>query len=118
MLSYYSKANQRVQKLLNINTLNNSSMKNLLKMPFLGLALLFSVAACKGKKSSDNTDSAKNAVDSSTTIDTTKHSDTLLKVDTVKKATDTSDMKTDTVSKKISTKTEVKKATLKKAKEQ
>jgi hypothetical protein len=91
-------------------------MKNALKIPFIALAVALSVTACKGKKSSDPADSAKS--DSSTTLKTTKHSDTVLKVDTVKPATDTSDMKTDTVSKKVSSKIEVKKTTVKKSKQE
>ncbi|MDP9077539.1 MAG: hypothetical protein M3O71_08975 [Bacteroidota bacterium] len=90
-------------------------MKKITKLPLLALLIALSVGACKGNKSSGGTDSAK--TDSSTTQDTIKHSDTTLKVDTVKPGTDTSDMKTDTVSKKISSKVEIKKTTTKKSKE-
>jgi len=91
-------------------------MKKVFKLPFIVLAVALSVIACKGNKSANNADSAK--TDSSSTQDTIKHSDTTLKIDTVKKATDTSDMKTDTVSKKIYSKTEIKKTIHKKGKEQ
>ena len=91
-------------------------MKNTFKISFMAVAMALSLNACKGNKSAGGADSAK--TDSLSTQDTIKHSDTTLKVDTVKKATDTSDMKTDTVSKKISSKTEIKKSVVKKGKEQ
>jgi hypothetical protein len=86
-------------------------MKKLLKGRLIMLALVLSFAACKGNKSAQKTDSVS-------TQDTIKHTDTTVKVDTIKSATDTSDMKTDTVSKTIHSKTEIKKISVKKTKQQ
>jgi len=89
-------------------------MKNLFRYLIIALTIATSVIACKGKKSSNSADSAK--TDSSSVSDTTRHADTTLKVDTVKPATDTSDMKTDTVSKTVKSETVVKKLDVKKGK--
>ena len=88
-------------------------MKNTFKLPVVALAMALAVAGCKGKNSGDKADS-NSTVGAGTVTDTVKHSDTTVKVDTVKPATDTSDAKTDTVSKRIQSKTEIKKTEVKK----
>ncbi len=85
-------------------------MKKTSRLPFLIIAVVLSVAACKGNKSGNSTDSAK--VDSSTSIKSS--TDTIKKVDIAKPATDTSKIKTDTVSKIVKKTTEVKKVKVKK----
>ncbi|TWI96319.1 hypothetical protein JN11_04053 [Mucilaginibacter frigoritolerans] len=85
-------------------------MKNAFKLPLLALAISLSVMACKGNKSGGAADSAK--VDSSSSSVT--KSDTTVKVDTVKPATDTSKAKVDTVSKTVTKATDVKKSAVKK----
>jgi len=74
------------------------------------MAVSLSFAACKGNKSGSAADSAK--VDSLSSTKTT--SDSSVKVDTTKPATDTSKAKVDTVSKKVTKTTETKKTTVKK----
>ncbi|MCO5946922.1 hypothetical protein [Mucilaginibacter flavidus] len=91
-------------------------MKNKFKLQGLILALAVSIAACNGNKSSSNGDSVTTT--STSVKDTTRHADSIVKVDTIKRATDTSDAKTDTVSKTVHSKTEIKKISVKKAKEQ
>ncbi|WP_259070632.1 hypothetical protein HDF24_17210 [Mucilaginibacter sp. X4EP1] len=85
-------------------------MKNLFKIPFLALAISVSFAACKGNKSSGTADSTK--VDSASSSVT--KTDTTVKVDTVKPATDTSKAKIDTVSKTVTKSTDAKKTEVKK----
>jgi len=85
-------------------------MKNLFKISFLALTISLSVMACKGNKSSGASDSVK--VDSSSSSIT--KSDTSVKVNTVKPATDTSKAKVDTVSKTVTKTTDVKKSEVKK----
>ncbi len=87
-------------------------MKNSFKITLLAIVVSLSFAACKGNKSGGAADSAK--VDSSSSTKTT--SDTSMKIDTVKPATDTSKAKMDTVSKSVSKTTEVKKSEVKKDK--
>jgi hypothetical protein len=85
-------------------------MKKAFKLPFLALAVSLSVVACKGNKSGNSSDSAK--VDSSSSIKSS--TDTIVKVDTTKPATDTSKAKTDTVTKIVNKSVEVKKTKVKK----
>jgi hypothetical protein len=85
-------------------------MKNAFKLPILALAVSLSIVACKGNKSGNSSDSAK--VDSSSSVKSS--TDSTVKVDTVKPATDTSKGKTDTVSKIVKKTTEVKKTKVKK----
>ncbi len=85
-------------------------MKNLFKIPFLALTISLSIVACKGNKSGSTADSAK--VDSSSS--SISKSDTTIKVDTIKPATDTSKAKIDTVSKTVTKTTDVKKSETKK----
>ena len=84
-------------------------MKNAFKISLVAIVISLAVA-CKGNNSGGSSDSAK--VDSSTS--TKVDSSTSIKVDTTKPATDTSKMKTDTVSKTVTKKTEVKKSVAKK----
>ncbi len=84
-------------------------MKNAFKLSVVAFAISLSLLACKGNKYGSNTDSAK--IDSSTSIKTT--TDTAVKVDTTKPATDTSKANTDTVT-KIVKKSTVKKTVIKK----
>ena len=87
-------------------------MKNKFKISGLILALAVSIAACNGNKSGTTNDSVTST--STSVKDTTRHADSTVKVDTVKRATDTSDTKTDTVSKTVHSKTEIKKTSVKK----
>jgi len=82
----------------------------------MALLPVLCVVSCNGHRSGENGDSAK--ADSASVVDTIKHADTTVKVDTIKPATDTSDMKTDTTNKTIHSKTEIKKTSVKKAKQQ
>jgi hypothetical protein len=104
------KTNIKQRKLLTINNLNKYNMKKTFRLPFLIIAVFLSLVACKGNQSGNSTDSAK--VDSSTSIKSS--TDTIKKVDTTKPATDTSKIKTDTVSKVVKKTTEVKKVKVKK----
>jgi len=87
-------------------------MKKAFKLPLLAVAISLSVVACKGSKSGSSADSAK--VDSSSSVKST--SDTTMKVDTVKPATDTSKAKVDTTSKTVTKTVDVKKTQVKKDK--
>ncbi len=90
-------------------------MKNTLKICAIAACISVSLAACKGNGSAGSGDSSKKdsaKVDSSSSMKS--KTDTTLKLDTVKPATDTSKAKVDTVGKTVTKSTEVKKTAVKK----
>lgn len=82
------------------------------RIPILALALTFSLAACKGNKSGNSSDSTKVDSSSVTKVDSTVKPDTSKK-DSAKMGADTS-RKVDTVTKSSVKTTEVKKSARKK----
>jgi len=87
-------------------------MKRTLSLPLLAVAILLSAVACKGNKSGDTSDSAKDSLKVDASVKT--KTDTSVKSDTAKMRADTGNVKKDTVSKTttkitVSKKTEVKK---------
>jgi len=63
-------------------------MKNTVRLPFLALAIVFSVSACKGNKSGSGSDSSKTGSGNSDTA-AQVNKDTTVKTDTIKSAIDT-----------------------------
>ena len=85
-------------------------MKKAFRTALLVVTVSLSVAGCKSNKSGSAADSVK--VDSSSSVKSS--SDSTMKTDTVKPATDTSEAKVDTTSKTVTKSTEVKKVVAKK----